>query len=58
VEFDVPRYLALLDSDSGRLNHSTEAHEGMKKETAETITRLGGTARRGYVAVLALAKRR
>jgi SAM-dependent methyltransferase len=58
VEFDVPRYLALLDSDSGRLNHSPEAHEGMKKETADAINRLGGTVTRGYVAVLALAKRR
>lgn len=58
VEFDVPRYLALLDSDSGRLNHSPEAHEGMKNETAEVISRLGGKATRGYVAVLALAKKK
>jgi len=58
VEYDVPRYLALLDSDSGRLNHPPEAQEGLKRDIAEVIYRMGGTARRGFVAVLALARRR
>lgn len=56
VEYDVPRYMALLDSDSGRLNHPPEVQEGLKNDIAETITRMGGKALRGYVAVLALAR--
>jgi len=58
VEYDSIRYMALLDSDSSRLNHPPEAQEGLKKDIAEVISRLGGTVRRGYVAVLALARRR
>jgi SAM-dependent methyltransferase len=58
VEYDGPRYMALLDSDSGRLNHPPEVQEGLKKDIADAIARRGGVVRRGYVAVLALAQRR
>ena len=58
VEYDAPRYMALLDSDSGRLEHPPEAQEGLKKDIADVIAQMGGTVRRGYVAVLALAQRR
>jgi SAM-dependent methyltransferase len=58
VEYDVPRYMALLISDSGRLNHLLEAQEGLQKDIAAAIVRRGGRVFKGYVAVLALAKRR
>jgi len=58
IEYDVARYMALLDSDSGRLNHLPEVQEGLKRDIAQVITRMGGTVRRGYVAVMALAQRR
>ena len=56
VEYDVPRYMALLDSDSSRLNHPPEAQEGLKRDIGEAITRMGGLVQRGFVAVLAIAK--
>ncbi len=56
VEFDIPRYMAILDSDSGRLKHPPESQEGLKRDIASAITRRGGTVRRGYVAVLHLAR--
>ena len=58
VEYDSARYMALLDSDSGRLNHPPEVQEGLKKDIADAIARRGGSVHRGYVAVLALARRR
>ncbi len=58
VEYDAPRYMALLDSDSGRLNHPPETQEGLKNDIASAIARCGGSVRRGFVAVLALAQRR
>jgi hypothetical protein len=58
AEYDAPRYMALLDSDSGRLNHDPKVQEGLKKDIADAIARRGGTVRRGYVAVLAMARRR
>jgi len=57
-EYDIRHYMALLDSDSGRLNHPPETQEWLKRDITDAIIRLGGTVRRGYVAVMALAKRR
>jgi len=58
VEFDIPRYMAILDSDSGRLKHPPQSQEGLKRDIALAVTRRGGTVRRGYVAVLHLVRRR
>jgi hypothetical protein len=58
VEYDAPRYMALLESYSDRLNHPPEVQEGLKKDIANAIARRGGTVHRGFVAVLALAQRR
>lgn len=57
VEFDIPRYMALLESDSMRIQSSPESHEGLKRSIAEAVTRRGGRVRRGFVAVLSLARR-
>lgn len=54
--FDAERYGALLDSDSGRLRLAPADHERMKADVAAAIARLGGTVRRGYLAVAAVAR--
>jgi hypothetical protein len=50
--------MMLLDSYSGRVTHGPEAHAGLKADIAAAIASRGGKVSRGFVAVLALARRR
>ncbi len=55
--YDVARYMAWLDSDSGRLQHPSEVQEGLKRDIAAVIQRRGGTVHRGIATILAVARR-
>ncbi len=57
VEYSATRYLSFLDSDSARLRYPPAVQEGLKADIAAAIVRRGGILRRGFVAVLALARR-
>lgn len=57
MEYDLERYMAWLDSDSGRLKHPPAAQEGLKADIASLIVRRGGTVRRGVTTILAVARR-
>jgi len=56
-EYDAARFLALLQSYSDRLDHPPESEAGLERDLAELVARRGGTIRRAYVSILAVARR-
>lgn len=56
-DYDGPRFLALLASYSDRLEHPAESEAGLRRDLAALVERHGGSIRRAYVSILALAHR-
>lgn len=56
-EYDQSQFLALLNSYSDRLNHPADSEAELRRDLAALVARRGGTIRRAYVSILAVARR-
>jgi SAM-dependent methyltransferase len=57
MAYDLPKYMAFLDADSGRLKHPAASQEGLKRDIAAVIARHGGVITRAFTSILAFSRR-